>query len=134
MSDWMYNDFPVTEVPEGYTDFVYLIEIADKFYYGKKSFGKSIKRPPLKGYKRHRRDTVESNWKTYCSSSNKVKNLVEAGFKPDRYIVRLCKGKKEATWFENKLLVQHIAHDDCLNDNISGKFFKEEVQKWESMT
>lgn len=127
MNSWEYNGQPLEEVPEGYKAFVYQIQIANKFYIGKKSFVKSIKRPPLKGYKRHRRDTVQSNWKKYCSSSDVVKNLVGEGYTPERYIMRLCKTQKEATYWETKLLFDLITVDGCINENIGGKYFKEEI-------
>lgn len=131
MNSWLYEGRPLDEIPEGIKAFVYVIEFNDgKFYYGKKQFYKSIKRPPLKGYKRHRRDTVESNWRKYCSSSNKVKQLVSEGREPTRKILRLCTSLKEASWYENKLLYEDITTNRNLNDNIQGKFFKEEIMKW----
>lgn len=130
MSEWMYDNKEVTEVPEGYVAFVYMIHVGSNFYIGKKTFYNSIKRPPLAGKKRHRRDTRESNWKKYCSSSDIVKSLVEEGFEPKRRILYLCKTQKEATYWETKLLFDMITQDGCINGNIQGKFFKEEIMKW----
>lgn len=130
MNSWVYRGELVEELPEGYVAFTYKIYIGENVYYGKKGFFRSIKRPPLAGKKRHRRDTVESNWKKYCSSSNIVKEFVEAGGFPRREILRLCKSVKEATYYENKLLYEHIEDENCVNDNISGKFFKKEIAIW----
>ncbi len=131
MNNWICNGLEVDEVPEGAKAFVYRIDIDGKYYIGKKQFHKSIKRPPLKGYKRHRRDSIESNWKKYCSSSEDVKQLVLDGHEPTRTILYLCDNLKEATYRENKLLYQCITAPDCLNRNIQGKFFKPEIEEWE---
>lgn len=130
MNSWHYNRKPLEEVPQGAEAFVYMITVDGKYYIGKKSFYKSIKRPPLKGYKRHRRDKIESNWKKYCSSSSAVKDLVDQGYEPERDIIRLCSSQKEATFWENKMLFNEIHDENCLNENISGKFFKEECIRW----
>lgn len=130
---WIYKDEILDTVPQDAKAFVYKITIIGVgTYYGKKSFYKSIKRPPLKGYKRHRRDTVESNWKKYCSSSQRVKEAVEQGYSIKREILRICYSDKEATYYENKILYKEFPN--CINDNISGKFFAKEVEEWQSMT
>lgn len=131
MNSWVYDGEPLEEIPEGYKAFVYRIDFdCNLYYYGKKTFYNSIKRPPLKGYKRHRRDLVESNWKKYCSSSDDVKHLVQQGHEPERTIVRLCKSIKEASWYENKLLYECILDNRNLNKNIQGKFWLEEIKEW----
>ena len=41
-------------------------------YIGRKFFTKKLKRPPLKGKKNKRISTVETDWKTYWGSSDKL--------------------------------------------------------------
>ena len=53
--------------------FVYVITSPEgRKYVGKKLFWSSIRRKPLKGQKRHRRDSRESDWKKYVGSSNEL--------------------------------------------------------------
>jgi len=62
------------EYKEDAFGFIYLItcNITGKKYIGKKQCVSKIKRPPLKGKKKCRRDTKESDWKTYTGSSNEL--------------------------------------------------------------
>ena len=59
--------------------FVYLITnlTNDKKYIGCKMLQKVIKRKPLKGKKNKRHETIESDWKTYTSSSNELNKDIE---------------------------------------------------------
>ena len=59
--------------------FVYLITnlTNDKKYIGCKMLQKVIKRKPLKGKKNKRHEIVESDWKTYTSSSNELNKDIE---------------------------------------------------------
>lgn len=132
MTPWINGTESLEEIPEGAKAFVYKIELGDKFYIGKKNFYRQVTRPPLAGKKRKRKSVAESNWKKYCSSSDKVRDLVNDGVMPNRIILKICKDLKEATYFENKFLYENLHKEDCLNDNISGKIFKEEVIRWET--
>ena len=76
---------------------------------------------------------VESNWKNYCSSSEDVKKLVVKGHTPTRTIIRLCESVKEARYFEEKLLFEHVGIEDCLNGNCGGRYFLEEILTWLSI-
>lgn len=60
--------------------FVYLITnlTNNKKYIGCKMLQKVIKRKPLKGKKNKRHETVESDWKTYTSSSNELNKDIES--------------------------------------------------------
>lgn len=73
-------------------------------YIGKKRFLSKVTRPPLKGKKNKRRSVKESDWKTYCGSSEEVKALVEVhGLERfDRKILRICKTLGEMSYFETK--------------------------------
>ena len=76
---WYYNGEPLTEVPEGYVGFVYVItdKSNGKMYVGKKGFWSKKTLPPLKGKTRKRRSLVESDWQKYYGSSEMVKELLE---------------------------------------------------------
>ena len=83
--------------------FVYIVtDPSGKKYIGKKGFFSKVTKPPLKGKKRKRRSLKESDWKTYCGSSETVKTLVEENgldyFK--REILHLCKTKGELNYIE----------------------------------
>ena len=112
---WYYNGKPFTsDMIEDYIGFVY--EITDTRngmkYIGKKGLMSKKKLPPLKGAKRKRTKIVETDWKTYCGSSEEVKLLVEEHGLDlfDREIIRLCKSKGELNYYEAKLQFD----TDCL--------------------
>ena len=67
------------EITEETFGFIYLIECktTGKKYIGKKQCKSRIKRKPLKGKKRNRIDSKESDWKTYTSSSNELNELIK---------------------------------------------------------
>ncbi len=129
---WNYKGLPVTEIqdmPEGSVGFVYVITDREtgKYYIGKKSLYSTVRKPPLKGYKRKRVITKESNWKVYQSSSKEVQSWID----PERKILTYCKSKKELTYREIEALIKmNVLEDDAsLNENISGKFFKHEFSQ-----
>ena len=104
---WKYEEKEFTsEMIGDHIGFVY--EITDTSngmkYIGKKRFVSKVTRPPLKGKKNKRRSVKESDWKTYCGSSEEVKTLVEQyGLERfDRKILRLCKTLGEMSYFETK--------------------------------
>lgn len=73
-----YGHWKIDEItefdPDQYHGFVYLISNlrSDKHYIGSKVFRHKITRPALKGKKRKRISYIESDWKTYTGSSNKL--------------------------------------------------------------
>lgn len=85
-------------------------------YIGKKLFTTVKKRPPLKGKKRKRIEIVETDWKTYCGSSETVKKLFEEkGYDAfHREILHLCKGKGEMSYREAK---EQFDRDVLLRDD-----------------
>lgn len=110
----------------GNEGFTYKILYTDgTVYFGKKNFIARKTLPPLKGYKRKRKVVKESNWRTYEGSSDwgKFKCVQK------KTILRLFKTKGALTYGEVELLVRErvLFRIDCLNNNISGKFYPTNV-------
>lgn len=128
MTDWLYEE-KIFEVPNPnpYEGFIYLIEnlIDGKMYIGKKHFWTRRKSKKTK-----RRETKESDWKDYYSSSDElqadVKKLGKENFR--RIILHLCIYKKQMTYLEQKEQWNRnvLLEDNYYNTNIGGKFFVRE--------
>jgi len=128
---WLYNDkvFESEDIKD-YFGFCYLLTDLEngKQYIGRKYFYSIRKK---KGIRKKVRS--ESDWKSYYSSSKKVKQMVlESGhnrFK--REILSLYLKKGQVNYNETKLLFQHNvleARDDngeklYYNDNIMNRYF-----------
>lgn len=104
-SEWTFRGKPfILEEDSKYEGFVYCLTNRSngKKYIGKKNFWRRGKKPPLKGKKRKRSYKKESDWQTYCGSSEEVKKIIEedpnAFF--DRQIIRLCESKGEMNYYE----------------------------------
>ena len=121
---WYYNNELFDLTPEEYQGFVYQItEIyTDKKYIGKKNFWKPKILPINKTRKRRVRTRVESDWKTYFSSSSQIQKLVEESGeeKFKREILKLCKTKGEMSYYEAKLQFENnvLFRDDYYNEFI----------------
>ena len=106
MQNWYYKNKIVKEIPEGMIGFVYLITNTtnDKKYIGKKLAQFKKTRPPLKGKKRKRRTTVESDWRDYWGSSEHLQADVEqlGTDQFTREILFFCKTKGEMSYLEAK--------------------------------
>ena len=104
--EWTYlNDkFSYTMIGENY-GFVYIITntVTDKKYLGKKWFWSSRKKK-VKGKKRAVRLKLESDWESYYGSSAELKADIEKYGKDKfrREIMRLCKTKGDASYYEAK--------------------------------
>lgn len=100
MTEWRH----VPDSIEGYQGFVYIIKnkVNGMYYIGKKFFWSKKTKPPLKGKKRKRRFVVESNWKDYWGSSNKLLADIEKYGKESftRTIIMPCKTKFECAYVE----------------------------------
>jgi hypothetical protein len=101
---WTYQQQPLEEIPEGYIGFVYLITnlTTGQMYIGKKLAQFKKTRPPLKGKKLKRRTTVESDWRDYWGSSERLQADVQA-LGPENFtreILYLCKSKAEMSYLE----------------------------------
>ena len=128
MKPWVYEDEEVNsieDVPKGATGFIYLISNVDGLcYIGKKSLYSTITRPALKGTRKKRKVTKESNWLTYKSSNKVVKEWPEWEI-TKRVIINYAYTKKHLTYLEcHALFTLNVLRSDVfLNDNILGKFF-----------
>ena len=113
--------------------FVYRIENKEtkKFYIGQKKIIKVEKRPPLKGKVRKRKIIKQSDWRTYCGSSNDLKADVKA-LGEDKFkfeIIKFCDCKWLMTYWElyyqmmNHVLFREDSYNGIINVRIS-KFQK----------
>ena len=121
---WTFNNEEYNITPEEYQGFVYQItELhTNKKYIGKKNFWKPKILPINKTRKRRVRTRVESDWKTYFSSSQQIQKIVEEAGE-DRFkreILKLCKTKGEMSYHEAKLQFEHnvLLRDDYYNEFI----------------
>jgi len=87
--------------------FIYIITntLTGKKYIGKKQIKSVKKLKPLKGRKNKRHFDIETDWKTYTSSSNDVnEDIVKFGKDKFKFeILRFCQSKFELAYFEAKL-------------------------------
>jgi hypothetical protein len=127
---WIYKGEPVYEINEKYVGFVYIITntVSGKKYIGKKlsKFSKTnIKTVILKnGNKKKKKikSKIDSDWKTYWSSSKEVvEDAKTLGF--DRFtreILMFCLSKGTASYFEAKLQMQNevLEHPDMWYNGI----------------
>ena len=102
---WTYNGVPFeSEDINEYYGFIYRItNTVNGFdYVGRKYFKTIKKRPPLKGKKNKRRETVETDWKDYWGSSARlVEDMAKLGKdKFTREIIHLCKSRGETNYME----------------------------------
>lgn len=102
---WTYNGktFESEDIQDNY-GFIYRITntINGYDYVGRKYFTTVKKRPPLKGKKNKRRETVETDWKEYWGSSPRLQADIDTLGKDKftREIIRLCKSRGETNYME----------------------------------
>ena len=115
--------------------FVYIVTdtVTGLKYIGKKNFFSKVTRPPLKGKKRKRKVIKESDWQTYCGSSEAVKCIVEENgldhFK--REILHLCKTKGELNYIEMREQVVRdvlLKPDEYHNAFVGGKIHRNHLK------
>lgn len=130
---WLYNDNPIDEETlNEYVAFVYIIInlTNGKRYIGKKLL-KSKRTKMVNGKKK--KLIVDSDWKKYWGSNKilqqDVKDLGENKFK--REILRFCKSKGEANYYEAKYQFDHsvLLSDGYYNDWIIVKVARSHVKK-----
>ena len=127
---WTYQNQIVEQIPEGIIGFVYLItnlQTGQK-YIGKKLAQFKRTKPPLKGKKLKRRSTVESDWRDYWGSSDRlnadVARLGSENF--TREILYYCKSKAEMSYleareqFERRVLESDEYYNGIINVRVGG--------------
>lgn len=128
-----------------YEGYIYITTILDtgRKYIGKKNFfhntnvklGKKelANLPTARGKKPSKKKvTKESDWKTYYGSAQEIKDSVKQYPKEriTRTLIRLCKSKKELTYYECKYLFEYNVlepNSGFINDNILGKFYSKDL-------
>lgn len=104
--EWTYKGKKLDEIPEGFIGFVYLITnlTNNRKYIGKKLAQFKKSRPPLKGKKNRRKYTVESDWRDYWGSSDKlnedITTLGNTNF--TREVLYFCTSRAELSYLEAK--------------------------------
>ena len=124
---WKYNGKIVKEPPEGAIAFVYYLEFEDGHrYIGKKNLW-STSRKKVPGRKNRKVTRKESNWRTYLSSSEYVKEKLKNGEKlVKREILHWAYSLSESTYIEAKLQFHHevLCNPLFLNKNITCKILR----------
>ena len=127
---WRYQGKEVTEIPDKYEGFVYLITnlTTHQKYVGKKLAKFKTTKPPLKGRKNKRRGYKESDWREYWGSSDRlnedVKNLGEENF--TREILYFCKSRAEMSYieareqFDRRVLETDEYYNGIINVRVGG--------------
>jgi len=100
----------------------------DRKYIGKKQCLTVRKRPPLKGKKNKRHVVLETDWKSYTSSSNQLNRDIEKLGK-DKFkfkILRWCNSKWELAYNETRLQFEEevLLREDYYNGIISVRIGK----------
>lgn len=126
-------------VPEPFAGFVYVItEIkSGRRYIGKKTFWFK-RRVKVKGKKRKKKVSNESDWKTYKSSSEEVlQGIRKQGIEAFEFrITHLCKTRSQVNFTEiSELFKQEVLHSllpnspeyAFFNKNILGRYFRGKV-------
>ena len=130
---WYYKGEEFTEIPEDIIGFVYIITELEtgKKYVGQKRFWSTRKLPPLKGKKRRRSVTKESDWRDYFGSNEDLKVLVESngGDKYHREILHLCRSFGIMNYMETKEQFDRnvLLRDDYFNVIINCKIHSKHV-------
>lgn len=149
---WIYKNNPVAieDIPIGSVGFIYkIIHLpTNKFYIGKKSLifkrNVPITKKELKSIQQDRKNTKtrgrlpskkqvikESDWETYYSSNNWIKEQVKNGNQSDfsRTILHFCNSAKSLSYWETYWLFKYdvLNSDMSLNDNILGKFYRKDI-------
>ena len=102
---WTYNGkaFESEDIND-YYGFIYRITntVNGHDYVGRKYFKTIKKRPPLKGKKNKRRETVETDWKEYWGSSPRLQADIDLLGKDKftREIIHLCESRGETNYLE----------------------------------
>jgi hypothetical protein len=133
---WLYNGKEIgDDETEGYAAFVYIITnlVDNKRYIGKKIF-KSVRKQKVKGKTRKKKVTKDSDWKSYYGSNLMLLADVEKLGKDkfEREIIKLCKTRGTANYWEAKLQMQHEVlenPDEFYNEWIMVKVHRSHIKE-----
>lgn len=109
-------------IPEGTIGFLYKIseKTTGKYYFGIKQTISKRTLPPLKGKKRKRKKLVESDWRSYTSSSGIIKESIDKN--KDDYefeIISFHDSKSSLKIAEAKIILDNIYNHDCYNECVN---------------
>lgn len=136
---WLYEGKPYDpefmEIPPEYAGFVYRItdtETGEK-YIGQKRFRKTKTLPITKTRKRRKKTLVESDWRSYYSSSTIIQQAVSEGLS-DRYLREILQfgySKGDLNYLEMLLQIQNnvLLDDTYLNGIINVRIHKKHISK-----
>lgn len=134
---WHYQSRPFTSADIGdYKTFVYLLTdtVTGIRYVGMKNFHSTITKPPLKGQKRKRKVTSESDWATYVGSNETFKGIAkDHGItRFHREILHLCHSRQEAAYLEmlEQIGRQVLFRDDYANGIVQVRINANHVKKY----
>jgi hypothetical protein len=138
---WIYESHPVSEIPEQYAGFVYVITnlLTGRKYIGKKlsKFSRTTyKTVKLKNGKKKRkklRGKIESDWQTYYGSSPELTRDIESLGTENfsREILYYCHSKAECSYIEarEQFAMKVLESDDYYNGNIQVRVHKNHIKK-----
>jgi hypothetical protein len=129
LGHWRYNG----AVPDKFYGFVYIItnNIDGRKYIGKKQCVTIIKRQPLRGKKNKRHVERETDWRSYCGSSESLLRDIDQ-FGKDNFsfdIYKFCDSKSDLAYseaklqFDNDVLLREDYYNGIINIRI-GKIAK----------
>jgi hypothetical protein len=152
MSNWLCENKEITEdvISEEAVGFIYMITHtpSGKYYIGKKSLEsvRNVKigvrelakikgerkaagmggRAPLK-----KKVRKTSDWEKYYSSNEWINEQVKEGKQDEfkREIIQFCNSKKSLSYYEVYWMFKYdvLLDENCLNGNISGKFYRKDL-------
>lgn len=134
---WYYRNErfePSEEILKEYVGFVYLITEKDTNmkYVGKKLFHRRKTLPITKTRKRRKKVLVESDWRTYFGSNDRLQSLVEERGSEafHREILHLCISKGDCSYleareqFDREVLLRDDYYNGIINCKISSRHLK----------
>jgi hypothetical protein len=132
LGHWIKKSFYETfgDIKKEMFGFVYKITLPNGLWYiGSKQFQSKKKRKPLKGKTRARRSLVESDWRTYTSSSNLINEYIEKNGKDKiqfEILTIVYGGKFELKYCEmqHQVLANCLFENTCLNGIINVRLGK----------
>ena len=138
---WLYKDKVINGIelmPQNTFGFIYQVTYlpTNEKYLGKKFIYFNKKLPPLKGFKRKRKVSVESDWKKYYGSCPELKEDIKKYGKLDykRQILSLHETKGFVNFEETKQLFLNNVLSESLDDgrplyynsNILGRYMRKD--------